>query len=125
MATNTKDKTADSVASAAENAKLEHTRSGVTTRDDALDLGVPMLPGSPNEPVGPEDALGAGAKRGDYTGRLGDSNYQPHETVAVSDPPDRDDAGLPAAPAVRVEAQRERASDRGDEKDVKGGVGTS
>lgn len=51
---------------------------GVTTRDDKNDLGVPMLAGSVNEPTGPEDALGEGPKRGDYTDRVGPSNYQPH-----------------------------------------------
>jgi hypothetical protein len=59
--------------------KLQHTEGGSTTRDDAGDLGVPMLPGKPDEPVGPEDALGDGPKRGDYSDRIGPSNYHPHE----------------------------------------------
>ncbi len=50
-------------------AALEHTRGGVHTRDGA-DAGVPMLAGSADEPVGPEDAYGRGPKRGDYTGRV-------------------------------------------------------
>jgi hypothetical protein len=54
------------------------TDDGRTTRDDPLDLGVPMLAGSPDEPVGPEDALGEGLKRGDYRDRLGGSAYNPH-----------------------------------------------
>ena len=42
------------------------------------DLGVPMLPSKGDEPTGPEDALGIGPKRGDYTGRVGESTYHPH-----------------------------------------------
>ena len=42
-----------------------------TTKDDALDSGAPMLPGDPSEPVGPEDALGSGPKRGDYSKLIG------------------------------------------------------
>jgi hypothetical protein len=106
------------IATDAENAKLEHTQGGATTRDDALDLGVPMKPGSPDEPVGPEDALGPGPKRGDYTNRLGDANYQPHETVPA------EDAG-PDEPQSKVVAQRPRAEDIGDAKGEKGGVTTT
>ena len=82
----------------------------VVQKDDASDLGVPMLPGSSSEPVGPEDALGVGKKRGDYTGRIGPSSYQPHEAT-VSDG------------KVVVEAQRSRAEDIGDVPG-KGGVTT-
>ncbi len=117
---------ADPVASEKDNAALEHTDDkrdqasvdaagapmpaevpeghSVTTRDDALDLGVPMLPGDPGEPVGPEDALGSGPKRGDYRGRVGDASYNPHQGA---------------------EPQRPRAEDIGDEAGVKGGVGTA
>ncbi len=108
----------DNVASSNDNASLEHSQGGVTTRDDVLDLGVPMLPGSPDEPIGPEDALGPGPKRGDYTGRVGESHYQPHQTVAVTD-------AKPGEANVKVVAQRERAADRGDESGVKGGVETA
>lgn len=52
---------------------------------DVHDLGVPMLAGSPNEPQGPEDALGPGPKRGDYAGRVGGSQYQPHTVVLNSE----------------------------------------
>lgn len=69
-----------------------------------LDLGVPMLPGDGSEPQGPEDALGDGPKRGDYTNRLGGSTYLPH----VGDDP-----------------QRPKAADIGDESGVKGGVDTA
>lgn len=74
-----------------------------TTRDDPLDLGVPMLAGSPDEPVGPEDALGEGPKRGDYRDRLGGESYNPHR----GDTP-----------------QKPFADDIGDAKGQKGGVDT-
>lgn len=98
--------------------RLKHSVEGETTRDDATDLGVPMLPGDPSEPVGPEDALGAGQKRGDYSKRVGDSNYQPHEVVPNPD-------AKPGEPTVKVVEQAPRASDRGDEKGKKGGVETA
>ena len=41
------------------------------------DLGVPMRAGADHE--GPEDAFGMGVKRGDYSNRIGDFNYEPHE----------------------------------------------
>lgn len=67
-----KDRPADSVAAPAENAKLEHSDGGSTTRDDRLDAGVPMKQGEAGttKPVGPEDALGAEPTRGDYSGRI-------------------------------------------------------
>ena len=58
-----------SKSSTVDNDALEHTRGGATTRD-GMDAGVPMTPGQANEPVGPEDALGPGPKRGDYRDRL-------------------------------------------------------
>jgi hypothetical protein len=65
---------ADSVASPKENAKLEHTDKDApaTTRDDTLDAGVPMAPAEDPaaERVGPEDAMGPEATRGDYSGRI-------------------------------------------------------
>lgn len=68
------------------------------------DLGVPMLAGSPDEPVGPEDALGEGPTRGDYRDRIGDPNrYHPHEGATP---------------------QRPRTEDIGDESGAKGGVDT-
>jgi hypothetical protein len=108
-----------SVASDADNAKLEHTEGGVTTRADALDAGVPMLPGSPAEPQGPEDALGVGPKRGDYRGRVGPDNYQPHRSVPI--PADEWVAGGPTAKLV---AQRPLTEDIGDAEGLKGGVDT-
>lgn len=104
------EKDADSsVASAKENAKLEHAEGGMTTRQDAADLGVPMLPGDPSEPVGPEDALGPGPKRGDYSERVGPVDYHPHQAVVEDG-------------AYKMEAQRPRAEERGDEAGKKGGV---
>ena len=105
----------ESVASSGANAKLEHSRGGVTTRDDATDLGVPMLAGSPDEPVGPEDALGEGATRGDYRGRIGPADYHPHEVVPRPD-------AAPGEPTVMVQAQRPRADEIGEVPGKKGGV---
>jgi hypothetical protein len=99
-----KKKPGEGVASKAQNDKLKHSEGGVTTRDDALDLGVPMLPGDPSEPQGPEDALGEGPKRGDYRDRLGGPGYQPHQGEVP---------------------QRLNADDIGDAKGLKGGVTTA
>lgn len=106
------------VATERQNAKLDHSAGGVTTRDDATDLGVPMLPGDPSEPVGPEDALGPGPKRGDYSGRVGPTGYEPHQVVRRADP-------KPGEPVVEVVAQRPRASEQGEVAGVKGGVDTT
>lgn len=76
------------------------------------DLGVPMLPGKPDEPQGPEDALGEGPKRGDYSGRIGPDSYAPHEVT-------RDKDGK-----LTVTAQRPRVEEIGD-ADGKGGVSTA
>lgn len=113
------DDTPDNVASHADNAALTHTDESAptTTRDDALDLGVPMLPGSPDEPTGPEDALGTGPKRGDYTGRLGYSDYHPTTSERIP-------GAKPGEPHTRIVAQRPNAEDIGDEPGKKGGVST-
>ncbi len=95
---------------------LRHSQGGATTRDDALDSGAPMLQGDPSEPVGPEDALGSGPKRGDYRGLIGDRRYQ----VAVLDPGhDPDD---PFSSRVVLVDQNPLVGQRGDEKGVKGGT---
>jgi len=91
--------------------KAADVAEGVTTRDDANDLGVPMLAGSPSEPTGPEDALGEGPKRGDYSDRIGPSNYHPH-TASVVDG------------KTVLEAQRPRVAEVG-EAPGKGGVDTA
>lgn len=106
------------IATPSENKKLEHSKGGTTTRDDALDLGVPMLPGSPNEPQGPEDALGPGPKRGDYSQRVGPQDYHPHITVPVENPE-------PGEATVKVVPQRPFASEVGEVPGKKGGVETS
>lgn len=119
MATTNKDVTRESgIAPEAENEKLEHSVEGVTTRDDVLDLGVPMLAGDPLEPVGPEDALGEGSTRGDYRQRMGEANYYPHTTVPVPD-------AKPGESNVRVVSQRQFTEDIGDVKGKKGGVNTA
>lgn len=114
-------KAEDNVASQEQNDNLEHSVEGRTTRNDPADLGVPMLPGSPDEPVGPEDALGEGPKRGDYSQRIGDSNYQPHEVRPASD----EDIADPDKPSVVVDAQAPRASEQGEVEGKKGGVETA
>jgi hypothetical protein len=106
------------VATDEENAKLEHTEGGSTTRDDAHDMGVPMLPGSPDEPVGPEDALGEGPTRGDYRDRIGPDSYHPHESRPARD---EDGEGVGSV----MEAQRPRAEEIGDVAGKKGGVETA
>lgn len=100
------------IASLEENQALKHSVDGITTRDDGLDAGVPMLPGDPKERQGPEDALGPGPKRGDYSSRVGPSDYQPHEAVRGEDG------------RVRLVPQRQRAEQRGDAAGKKGGVET-
>lgn len=110
---------AAAVAPMAENRKLEHSMGGVTTRDDVTDLGVPMLPGDSNEPQGPEDALGAGPKRGDYTGRIGPADYHPTQIVARH--PDDVKEG---EPTVELEYQRPNAENIGEAAGLKGGVDT-
>ena len=50
---------------------------GDTVTKNVYDDGVPMIEGSPDEPVGPEDAAGHGVKRGDYSDRGdGSQHYQ-------------------------------------------------
>ena len=96
--------------------KLEHTEGGTTTRDDALDAGVPMLAGDPSEPVGPEDAFGPGPKRGDYSDRIDSGPHLVSEPIADAEP---------GEPIARLVPASDRASQRGDEKGRKGGVDTA
>ncbi len=106
------------VATDAQNAKLKHSEGGVTTRADALDAGAPMLAGDPAEPVGPEDAFGAGPKRGDYRERLANvGGALPHTAVRVENP-------KPGEPHTILVPQVPRAEDIGDAKGLKGGVDT-
>lgn len=106
------------VASREQNAKLEHSEGGVTTRDDALDSGVPMLPGDPKEPTGPEDALGRGPKRGDYSEVVGTKQH--YRSVPNPDYDRTDDT----SPAYVLEHQNPNVADLGDEAGAKGGVTT-
>lgn len=98
-----------SIATPEENAALEHSKGGATTRQDGTDAGVPMLPGDPGERQGPEDALGPGPKRGDYSTRMGDQ-YNPHIAVKGAD-------GL-----TRLVPQLEQAGKQGDTRGIKGGA---
>ncbi len=100
-----------------QNSKLKHSEGGVTTRDDATDVGVPMLQGDASERQGPEDALGVGPKRGDYRERLARRDTAPHETRPARD-------AKPGEPTAVSEAQAPRAEDIGDAKGQKGGVDT-
>jgi len=90
---------------------------GVTTRDDAKDLGVPMLESSVQEPTGPEDALGSGPKRGDYSAR------QPENTdhyAAVVNPDYKADD--PNSPRSVLVYQNPLVEQVGDDKGKKGGT---
>jgi hypothetical protein len=96
---------------------MAENKQKTVDRGDVLDLGVPMLEGDPSERQGPEDAFGPGQKRGDYSQRVGDANYHPHQVVPVENPKEGE-------PAVQVIEQRPRASEIGEVKGVKGGVET-
>lgn len=87
-----------------------------TTRNDALDSGAPMLPGDPTEPSGPEDALGSGKKRGDYTGLIGNQEFYASVPNPDHDPTD------PNSPASVLVHQNPLVEQRGDDKGVKGGT---
>lgn len=130
------------VASPEANRELEHTDGGQTTRSDATDVGVPMIGGQADEPVGPEDAFGRGPKRGDYSGRAALEGAHT-ETVPIPDAERQKmaeqlvkDAGKNAAeqgftvgvalgevPRFRSEDQVARTLDVGDSPG-KGGVST-
>jgi hypothetical protein len=111
------DKTPAAAATESQNAKLEHSEGGMTTRQDATDVGVPMLPGDASERQGPEDALGVGPKRGDYRARIARRDTEPHETRPNPD-------AKPGEATVVNEAQAPRTEDIGDAKGLKGGVDT-
>ena len=95
---------------------LKHTEGGTTTRDDALDSGVPMLAGDASEPSGPEDALGSGKKRGDYSEVIGDRQFYASVPNPDHDPSD------PNSPASVLVHQNPLVEDRGDDKGKKGGT---
>lgn len=62
---------------------------------DTTNVGVPMHDGDPSEPQGPEDALGVGTKRGDYSQR-GDGSTHYEGGVLQSYGPWGDHAAEPA-----------------------------
>lgn len=103
-------------ASEKDNAKLKHSAGGVTTRDDALDSGAPMIAGDPSEPQGPEDALGSGPKRGDYSKLIGNKQHAASVVNPNHDPSD------PNSPRVVLVHQNPLVEQRGDEKGKKGGT---
>lgn len=104
------------MAEAKNDSKLKHSDGGTTTRDDALDSGVPMLAGDASEPAGPEDALGSGKKRGDYSDVIGDRQFYASVPNPDHDPSD------PNSPASVLVHQNPLVEQRGDEKGVKGGT---
>lgn len=122
--TKTAEQTPDGVATEEQNARLEHSVGGSTTRDDLTDAGVPMIGGDPGEPVGPEDALGQGDKRGDYRDRV---VGEPHESVPIEgggEPVIVDGVVVDYTPRSRLERQAPRTEQIGDVAGEKGGVTT-
>lgn len=113
------------VATVKDNAKLEHSQGGVTTRDDRLDAGVPVLQGDPSEPTGPEDALGEGPKRGDYSKRQDGTDHFESRPVAGGMIVDDDGNVVDYEPNVELVAQNPRVADVGEVKGAKGGVDTA
>lgn len=89
---------------------------GVTTRDDALDSGAPMLKGDLSEAAGPEDALGSGPKRGDYSKLIGNGEFYASVPNPNHDPSD------PESPRSVLVHQNPLVEQRGDDKGVKGGT---
>lgn len=93
----------------------------MTAKKDTAEVETPatanvdMLPGDPSEPSGPEDALGSGPKRGDYS-EFVDRRY----TASVPNP-DHDPSD-PNSPASVIVEQNPLVEQRGDEKGVKGGT---
>ncbi len=85
-----------------------------TTKND--DKPSTMIQGDPSEPGGPEDALGSGQKRGDYSGLVG--NQQSYASV----PNPKHDPSDPNSPASVLVHQNPLVGQRGDEKGVKGGT---
>lgn len=95
--------------------EIDTNADGTVVKDDLLDAGVPMLPGDPSEPVGPEDAIGVGPKRGDYTDRIDSGPHLVSERIPNA---------KPGEPHTRLVPAAERAEDIGDVKGKKGGVDT-
>jgi hypothetical protein len=113
------------VATEKENAKLEHSEGGATTRD-GTDAGVPMAQGDASEPIGPEDALGEGKKRGDYSERVGDQHLESRQVEGGGQPiTDEDGNVVDYTPRSELVSQSARVAEQGDVKGEKGGVTTS
>jgi hypothetical protein len=142
MAENETDAREGGVATEEANARLEHPAGGTTTRDDALDAGVPMLQGDQSEPVGPEDALGDGPKRGDYSERVVGVSYESRPVAGGGRPVTRwvdgetgkeakegakgaIEVAVDLAPVSELVAQTPRAFDVGEVAGKKGGVQTA
>jgi hypothetical protein len=113
------------VADRTANLDLEHSRGGATTRT-ANDVGVPMIQGDPTEPVGPEDAFGAGPTRGDYSQRTHQGPHLEMTPVASQPITNRDGVVVDYTPNVVAVAQDLRARDVATEDvpGAKGGVTT-
>lgn len=92
----------------------------------ADDPGVPIIEGNPGEPQGPEDALGQGVKRGDYSDR------QPEDTAHFEGQPTgavagtqvvNGDGGIDNEPVAELVHQNPRAGQVGvPTAGTKGGV---
>ena len=82
----------------------KHNPPDVITKTDATDVGVPMRPAPAGwKHQGPEDALDAGPKRGDYAGRLGGTRHSQTEAVLPEDAP------YGTAPTIRAVDQTAHA----------------
>lgn len=113
--------------SVADNAELQHSAGGATTRQDATDAGVPMMQGDASEPVGPEDAFGEGEKRGDYSERTGSGTHAVSVPLEGGGEPITDDEGnvIDYKPKSKLVSQDARATEQGEVPGEKGGVTTS
>ena len=78
---------------------------GFIVKTDPLDVGVPMKPAPAGwTHQGPEDALDPGPKRGDYSGRLGETIHVTSEAVYHGPAAQYD-----LAPEVRAVEQNQHA----------------
>jgi len=119
MADDTKaDTKADSRSTAKTAEKQPQAETEITEDDrDALNMGVPMADevDPRDEPTGPEDALGEGPTRGDYSDRIGPSNYHPHQVVPGAQ---REDGSFEPV----IQAQRDFVEQGSTPAGKKGGV---
>jgi hypothetical protein len=90
---------------------------------DGANVGVPVVPGSPREPQGPEDALGSGPKRGDYRDRQPENTVHTRQVAIPDSELKRDSVGnIVDQPRMRTEVQNVNVHDIGDVPGKKGGV---